>query len=110
MGILRIDQVNSGMVLAANVRAPNGRLLIASGRELTERQLLVLRTWGIQEIDIVGGGIEDNSRPPLPAEVSPQQLEQAKQILRPLFELANRDHPAMQELFRLAVLRKTGHV
>jgi len=110
MGILRIDQVTSGMVTAGDVRAYNGRLLIASGKELTGNQLMILRTWGVQEVDIVGAGVEERSGRPSPQAVSHEQLELAGERLEPLFSLANREHSAVRELFRLAVLKKVGDV
>lgn len=109
MGKLVIDQLEAGMVVGTDVHDRNGRFLLGAGTELTRKHLMVFRTWGIDEIDIVGSEKTDIT-PPLPPEVTQEQLDEAEKTLAPLFKLSNMDHPVIGLLFRLAALRKAGHV
>lgn len=108
MGMVPIDKLETGMVLASDVQDSTGRLLLGSGIELTQKHLVIFRTWGVEEADITG--IDDIDRStPLPAEITKSQLEEAEQSLSLLFSHANTDHPAIRELLRLAAIDRILH-
>jgi hypothetical protein len=110
LGKIHIDQVKAGITLADDVKHRNGRLLLRAGTTLEENHLVILRTWGIREID--AAGIEEkekNSQPHLPPAITPQRLAAAKEELKPLFCHAGTAHPVMRELLRLAAIRKVSH-
>ena len=107
MGMLPMDRLEVGMVLANDVMDRNGRLLLGAGAELTQKHLTIFRTWGVIEADIAG--IDYAEDEPLPAEVDPAALAAAEEALLPLFSHAGVDHPALRELLRLAALRKVQH-
>ena len=109
MGKLTVDQLEPGMTVASDVHDRTGRFLLGAGTELTQKHLMVFRTWGIGEVDIVGAAGGETLLP-LPPEVTREQLEAAEPSLSHLFRLSNMDHPAIALLFRLAALRKAGHV
>lgn len=108
MGMVPLNNLAVGMVLAADVRDRTGRMLLGAGSELTGKHLTIFRTWGVAEADIEGVD-DDDAAPALPAEVDPAALAAAEEALRPLFRHANLDHPAMREILRLGALRKTIH-
>lgn len=108
MGMVPLDNLAIGMVLAVDVRDRTGRMLLGAGAPLTDKHLMIFRTWGVAEADIEG--VDDgDATPPLPHEVDPAALAAAEEALRPLFRHANPDHPAMREILRLAALRKAIH-
>jgi hypothetical protein len=96
------------MVLASDVRDRSGRMLLKAGAELTQKHLVIFRTWGVLEADIAGQGGQTADQ--IPADVEPLQLAAAEDALEPLFRHTNRSHPAVIELMRLAALRKVQHV
>lgn len=108
MGKILIDNLEVGMMLARDVHDRAGRLLLGEGAELTSKHLMIFRTWGVEEADIVGGDDGSNASV-LPAEVTPELLAAAEATLAPLYRTANLEHPAMAELFRLAAIRKVQH-
>lgn len=108
MGTVAIEKIETGMVLARDVRDRSGRMLLGSGAELTHKHLVIFRTWGILEVDIAGQG--SHAADQIPADVDPRQLAAAEEALSPLFRHTNRSHPALIELMRLAALRKVQHV
>lgn len=108
MGKVAIENLEAGMVLASDVHDRSGRLLLGEGAELNQKHLVIFRTWGVLEADIVGhGGEEDKDI--LPPDVDAGQLEEAVKELEPLFRYANTGHPAIAELLRLAAIRKVQH-
>lgn len=108
MGTVAIENIETGMVLASDVRDRSGRMLLGAGAELTQKHLDIFRTWGVLEADIAGQGSQAAVQ--IPADVDPLQLAAAEEALAPLFRHANRSHPAVMELMRLAALRKVKHV
>ncbi len=108
MGMLPIDNLQVGMVLASDVQDRTGRMLLGAGAELTQKHLTIFRTWGVAEVDIAGVDYSDDE-PPLPAEVDPAALAAAEEALMPLFCYSGTDHPALRELLRLAAIRRVLH-
>lgn len=104
MGMVPLDNLTVGMVLAAEVHDRTGRILLGPGEALTEKHLMIFRTWGVAEADIEG--VDGETSPALPAEVDPAALAAAAEALSPIFRHANLDHPAMREMLRLSALRK----
>lgn len=108
MGMLPIDNLEIGMVLANDVQDRNGRMLLGAGAELTQKHLVIFRTWGVMEADIAGIDYADDT-PSLPAEIDPAELAAAEEVLLPLFCYTGTDHPALRELLRIAAIRRVQH-
>lgn len=107
MAVVHIDNLAAGMVLKQDVRDRSGRLLLPEGAELTGKHLVIFRSWGVLEADIVGGSENDTGEEgngPDPALVAA-----AEELVRPLFAHNDLEHPAMRELFRICVSRKVPH-
>lgn len=77
MAQIAVDQVQAGMVLAAEVQDRRGRLLIPSGRELDSKHVQALKMWGITRVEIQG----DDPAAEGAQLVSPEMLEAARAIL-----------------------------
>ena len=107
MSMVSLDNLAPGMVLASNVLDKSGRLLLGEGVELAAKHLFIFRTWGIVEADIAG--VDDDDTNILPDDITPEELENAKNTLLPFYHHADIEHPATCELFRLAVLRMVKH-
>ncbi len=103
MGILSLDTIRPGMVLANDVKDRNGRILLASGSEITEKHLRIFKMWGILAVPVLG---EEREEPPChaPSEVDPDRLRKAESTVAQLFSLNDLDHPFIKELFRLVTL------
>ena len=109
VGKVSIENIEIGMVLASDVHDRSGRMLLGAGSELTQKHLVIFRTWGVPEADIAGQG-SDVTAEQIPEDVDPLELAAVEQALAPLFRHTNRFHPAIIELMRLAALRKVQHV
>ena len=109
MGMIPIDDLTPGMVLAADVHDRSGRLLLGSDAELTAKHIHVFRTWGIIEVKIAGIE-EDAGGPVFPAEVSPEQVKEAEAVITKRFKHADLTNPAVKELYNLCVQQKVHYV
>lgn len=109
MGKVAIENIETGMVLASDVQDRSGRMLLGGGAELTQKHLVIFRTWGVLEADIEGHG-SDEAVDPIPPDVDSLELAAVEAELRPQFRHTNPEHPAIIELMRLAALRKVQHV
>lgn len=108
MGMVPIDNLEVGMVLAADVHDRTGRLLLGTGSALTRKHLMIFRTWGVEEADIEG--VEgDELTAQLPADVTREVLDGAIASLEPHFRHAGMGNSAIRELLRLAALKKVLH-
>ncbi len=105
MGKVAIDNLVPGMLLSADLRDRNGRLLLKAGTELTDRCLYLLRTWGAVEAEIEGA---DESRES-PVKADPEMLASIEKKVIPLFRRSNPDHPAIEELMRIRIMQEAGH-
>jgi len=108
MGLVHIDNLEEGMLLAADAHDRNGRLLLTQGTELTSRHIRMFMTWGIQQVDIL-----DHEAPlaqtAVGEDIQPELMQQAENELTQYFRKINMTHPAMSELFRQCLIRKVRH-
>jgi hypothetical protein len=107
MSIVALEKLEHGMVLASEVSDKSGRLLLGAGGVLEDKHLRIFRTWGVVEADIEGVAAADSDA--LPDNITQEQLELAKTRLLPLYCHADIEHPAICELFRLAVIQEVHH-
>ena len=94
--------------MADDVHSRTGRLLLAKGLELTDQQLLIFRTWGIQDVEIDDSNNKLEEMESLPHQASKEQLEKAIAELKPIFGLVDVHHPFFQELLRIAAHKKVA--
>ncbi len=62
VGVINIEDVQPGMVLAADLRTTQGRLLLPLGSPITSEHLRIARIWGITEADVQGVSEADAER------------------------------------------------
>lgn len=103
-----LENLRADMVLAADVVDSGGRLLLPNGTALTDKHLRYCQMWGVAEAEIVGNeGTEPASDPG----VDPTLVAQAEAAIGLRFIHVDRDHPAIEPLFRYCVqfqLKKGG--
>ena len=100
MGVLHINDLKEGMVLAENVKNRHGDVLLPEGRPLTAKDILILKTWGITEADVEGidrDKAEKNEMEALP----PSVIASIEKEVAELFPEVS-DNPVMQEIYRIA--------
>ena len=98
MHLIDLDKAKPGMTLAKSVCTLQDRLLLKSDVRLTEKNIHILKSWGIQEIWVVDA-VGDNTV----AGMNPENELRASidQALRAKFSETTAD-PLMQEIMRIA--------
>lgn len=89
------------MVLAGAVRDINGRLLLSEGKTIQPDHLRIFKMWGVSEVPIQGPG--DGPTETEANYFDPKIVKKAEEHCQRTFLHAGNDHPALEEIFRLAV-------
>jgi hypothetical protein len=103
MALVEIDSLVPGMKVGKDVVESSGQTLLRSGTEINEKHLRILRSWGVQQVDIEGDKPPDADDKFL-ARATPAMLDRAHATVGDRFRRADPSHPAIAELMRLAVI------
>jgi hypothetical protein len=97
MGIISVDNIESGMILADKVYTSKRMMLLPEGVTLTDAHLVTFKTWGITEVNVEGdtGGGESG-------ELSPEELEELQKELSFIFKHNDLTTPLIKKIFELA--------
>jgi HD-like signal output (HDOD) protein len=106
MGSIRVGVLKPGMVLSDDVRDVKGRLLLGKGKPVTTEHIRIFKMWGIPQVAVAGAPTDAAALSP---QVDPQRLEAVARDTEPLFARTDRSHPAVGEIFRLAVDYRAAH-
>lgn len=90
------------MKLSGDVRNFDGLILLSQGTSLTDKHIETFKAWGVSEAPIREG----NGHPREEEKIDPRLSAQVQAEMDELFRYANKDHPAVEEMLRLAVLYK----
>lgn len=104
MGLINLENIEAGMVLAAEAKARNGRVLLLAGTAITSKHLAIFKAWGVTEADIQGVTRQDVAAS-AETQLDPRTLERAQSALQERFRHVDAAHPFMEELRRLCLLR-----
>ena len=90
-----IDDLTAGMVLSADLKTGDGRLLCKSGTVLEDRHLALLRRTGIEEVEVKAADFQ----------LDEKTLIQIEEYVRDFFLYVDPDHPAVVTMFHIALER-----
>ncbi|MCK5010582.1 MAG: hypothetical protein KAS98_08860 [Deltaproteobacteria bacterium] len=99
MGVISVNDLKEGMVLACEVSNKHGNILLGRGDTLNEKHIMLLKSWGITEADIEGfnkNQVEEREREAL----STDTMASIEENLKDLFPDFG-DNPMMEELYRV---------
>ena len=99
MGMLNINDLKAGMVLAQSAKNRHGTVILGEGNVLTEKHINSFKTWGITGVDIKG--IDDDQVIKQEMETLPnhivESIEKKLDELFPPFEA----NPVMEEIYKI---------
>ena len=104
--VVATDKIKSGQILSEEVRDINGRLLLAKGHAIEERHVRIFKIWGIPEVNLVGADHHEATSDP---SMDAAMLEQTKKNVETLLCHVDPAHPAIKEIYRLAVKFRCKH-
>ncbi len=99
MGVIRVNDLKDGMVLACEVSNKHGNILLEKGDTLSEKHIMLLKSWGITEAGIEGfdkDQVEKRERESLSTAVVASIEEDLKNLFCDFG-----DNPLMNELYRV---------
>ncbi len=106
MVVVPTDKVKSGQILAEEVRDVNGRLLLSKGIPIEANHIRVFKIWGVTEVRLASAGRDvDGSN----SEISLEVLDKKKRSLQAIFRHLDPEHPAVREIFRIALLFRSDN-
>lgn len=92
------------MTVSCDVKNIDNMLILPAGGALTERQIDILRAWGVEEIDIqVAEGVMEDADPL--AKLSPETVATMTAALKARFWKPDENHPAFREIMKLMLQR-----
>ena len=106
MNAVQTDKLKPGQILAEEVRDINGRLLLASGNEIQPNHIRIFKIWGISEVNVAGAASRKDKIDP---ELDSELVEQARESMTVLCRHVDMEHPAIKEIFKLAVQFRCRH-
>ena len=106
---VKSEALQPGMVVASNVKNIDGMLLVPSGCELSERQIGILQTWGVEEVEVEASQEMANAHDPL-AQLPPETLAKITADLRARFWKPDDFGPVPAEIFKLMLLREARRI
>lgn len=93
------------MITAADVRNMDNMLLIPAGCTLSGRQINILHSWGIEEIEVAATeGVEESVNPL--ARLSPEEVERLTAQVKAQFWKLEETDPVQMEIFKLVLYRQ----
>lgn len=76
---LRLEELKAGMVTTQAVRTFQGMLLLKKGAELSAKNIFVMKSWGIREVQVEGQHTPDGKHSPAVAEAYSHAVDQRLQ-------------------------------
>jgi hypothetical protein len=98
VGILKIDELKPGMILAEPVFNQSGALLLEKDTSLTKRRIWTLKTWGIDRVSLKG---KSKAGGKTAIETELETKETIEKELRAKFE-DTIDDPVMETIMKAA--------
>lgn len=104
MGIVALEEIQPGMILASDLRTSQGRLLLPKQSAIAQSHLRMARIWGITEADIEGVGDGQPAKTALD-EVEPEKRRLFEEIVAWRFANCDLTAPPLRRLADLFVRR-----
>jgi len=98
----RLDDSKPGMILAANLLEPGGRMQHPAATELTDRHLRCFQTWGVADTELEG----DERDLPAAFPVDPEVRAAVETRVGSLFRHADLAHLAVAQVHAYCVARE----
>jgi hypothetical protein len=102
---VKLESLQEGMIVSADVRNLDNMLLVPAGCALSGRQIDILSAWGIAEIQVEACGDSEDLTDPL-QQLPPETLERLRGDLAAAFWEPPEEGPVQQEIFKLVLRRR----
>lgn len=100
---IRLQHLKPGMLISEDAKTHLGKIVLSRGTRLSLDCIQTLKAWGIPEVEIMDPGSDPLENGNNSVSSLPELSEEMDSQVKDLFSKSNTDHPAIQELIRLAV-------
>jgi putative nucleotidyltransferase with HDIG domain len=100
---ITLDSIKPGMALASDILVSDGRFVFSKGAILSPADVRILKIWGVHSVEVECPSAE--TKPLTEETVDPVTRGRAEEFTRSRFSLTDMDHPFIQELFHICVVR-----
>ena len=101
---IRIDLIQEGMVVVSDVKNIDNMLLIPAGCTLSERQINILKAWGVNEVEVVASEASEDTD--ILTKLSPEEVEKLSAEVKERFWRVDESNPVFTEIFILILQRR----
>ena len=101
---IKTDALEVGMVVASDVKNIDNMLLIPAGCNLTDRQINILQSWGVAEIDVQTTQSLEEADPL--ASLAPEEAARMSAEIKALFWQPDDSNPVFAELSKVLLRRR----
>ncbi len=101
---VKTGDLKEGMVVARDVKNIDDMLLLPAKGLLTDRQITILKAWGVAEIDVEASDLIENQDPL--ARLSPEVVARLTAEIKAQFWQADESNPVFAEVFKLMLWRR----
>jgi hypothetical protein len=104
---VRLENLETGFLIATDVRDSHGRLLIKAGIQISDKHLQIFKMWGIYEVNIEpvnnisSSEGSDTTEHTYPASV----VSQAETVVAKRFLFSDGEDPVIEELRAISLQR-----
>lgn len=106
MTLVKVDNLVPGVVLSKDVFDSNSRLLLSKGRAIENKDIRLMKMWGIFDVDI--DSVDTESAAPN-ASADSKQLRVVAEEIKRLFKCVDITHPAVKEIVRICIQYRLEH-
>jgi putative nucleotidyltransferase with HDIG domain len=101
LSVVALDNLSEGVVLNADVRDSNGRLILSRGKRIDAAHIRLFRIWGVPEVNIEG--THDNTTAPDTGEENINKRVKAEHTVEMVCQCIDVRHPAIAAIVQAAV-------
>lgn len=101
----KLESLQPGMVVTADVKNMDDMLLIPAGCTLTEKHINILQSWGIPEVQVETAGTAEDNSDPL-QRLAPEALAKITAELKEKYWHFDDKNQVEVEVFNLVLRRK----
>jgi hypothetical protein len=102
---IKIDSIQEGMVVVSDVKNIDNMLLIAAGCTLSERQINILKAWGVSEVEVMASAEASEDTDSL-TKLSSEEVEKLSAEVKQRFWRVDESNPVFTEIFILILQRR----
>jgi hypothetical protein len=106
---IKSELLEEGMIVAKDVKNIDDMLLIPAGSALSDRQINILQSWGVDEIEVQKSDSMADTDPL--AKLAPEEAARLSAEVKARFWQADEANPVYLEIFKLILHRRArrGH-